>query len=191
MKKDVVIINGSVREGGNTDIIVGRLMEGALSSGIQPELIRLRDMQIGNCQGCYTCMKGPRCSQEDDMTEIRRSIEKAELLVLASPLYWCGVTGLMKTFLDRLFFYYHPDNRKLISGKSALIVTTMNQRDVEYEAEPLVEFYRRLLNCLGVKIKEMEFFPGIMEKAAVTGMTDYLQRAYHLGEDLRGLSGYK
>jgi multimeric flavodoxin WrbA len=38
-------------------------------------------------------------------------------LILASPLYWCGVTGLMKTFLDRLFFYYHPRNKDLISGK--------------------------------------------------------------------------
>ncbi len=98
------------------------------------------------------------------MTEIRNQINAAELMILVSPLYWCGVTGLMKTFLDRLFFYYHPENKALIAGKKAIIVTPMNQKNVDFESEVLVEFYNRLFGCLGVKIIDMFFFSDIMEK---------------------------
>ena len=187
MKNSVIIINGSIRKNGNTDIIVERIIEGAESSGIHPKLIYLRDMQIGNCKGCYTCMKGSQCSQQDDMTEIRSAIENSELLILASPLYWCGVTGIMKTFIDRLFFYYHPHNRKLLSGKKAIIVTPMNQKDVTHESEILVEFYRRLFNCLGIKMVGMEFFSNIMQKGAVLNISEYIERAYFLGKGLGDL----
>jgi multimeric flavodoxin WrbA len=51
-------------------------------------------------------------------------------MVFASPLYWWGVTGLMKTFIDRLLFYYYSKNRSLISGKKAIIVTRMAEKDV-------------------------------------------------------------
>jgi multimeric flavodoxin WrbA len=184
MNDIVLIINGSLRIKGNTDIIVERIIEGAQSSGVKPKLIQLRDKRIGNCKGCYTCMNTSECSQHDDMTEIRTAMENSDLLVLASPLYWCGVTGLMKTFIDRLFFYYHPHNRTLISGKKALIVTTMNQKDVEHEADILAEFYRRLLDCLGVRIVDMAFFAGVMGKGEVLKSPQYLEKAYRIGCNL-------
>ncbi|MFH1824342.1 MAG: NAD(P)H-dependent oxidoreductase [Candidatus Firestonebacteria bacterium] len=106
------------------------------------------------------------------------------MIVLASPLYWCSVTGLMKTFLDRLFFYYHPQNRSLILGKKAIIVTLMNQKDVAHESEVIVEFYNRLFNCLGVKIVDMVFFSDIMEKGAVLNKPEYTNQAYSIGKNL-------
>lgn len=121
------------------------------------------------------------------MTEIRNQINAAELMILASPLYWCGVTGLMKTFLDRLFFYYHLQNKGLITGKKAIIVTPMNQKNVDYESEVLVAFYNRLLGCLGVKIINMSFFNDIMEKGAVLKKPEYLKQAYAIGTNLKNL----
>jgi multimeric flavodoxin WrbA len=180
VKNEITIINGSVRRGGNTDIIVDKVIEGAYSSGIQPSHIQLKDKKLGNCTGCYTCMKGPACSQQDDMTDIRSAMENSDLIILASPLYWCGVTGLMKTFLDRLFFYYHPHTRTLISGKRAMVITTMNQKDVENETDILVKFYRRLFRCLGIEMVGMEFFGGIMERGSVLQFPEYLDRAYKL-----------
>jgi multimeric flavodoxin WrbA len=83
------------------------------------------------------------------MTKIRNFIQEGRLLIFASPLYWCGVTGLMKTFLDRLFFYYHAHTKLMIGGKRSIIVTPMNQSNVGYESETLIQFYDRLLNCPG------------------------------------------
>jgi len=72
----------------------------------------------------------------------------------------------------------------LISGKKAIIVTPMNQEDVNFESEVLVEFYIRLLDCLGVRIMEMFFFCNIMEKGAVSGKQEYLDKAYKIGTNL-------
>lgn len=184
MDESLLIINGATRINGNTDILVERIIVGAKDIGLNPVLIELRKKRISNCIGCYQCLKESKCSFQDDMTEIRNQINKAELIILASPLYWCGVTGLMKTFIDRLFFYYHPQNKPLIAGKKAIIVTPMNQSDVDFESQVLVEFYKRLLNCLGIKIMEMFFFSNIMGKGAVSGKPDYLDQAYKIGTNL-------
>ena len=184
MNDPVLIINGAARINGNTDLIIGRIIAGARYANVNPALITLRNKRISNCIGCYQCLKTSECSFDDDMTEIRALVEDAKFMVLASPLYWCGVTGLMKTFIDRLFFYYHPHTRPLISGKRAMILTPMNQKDVEFESQVLVEFYKRLLGCLNVEIVDMVFFSDIMEKGAVLGRPDYLDQAYRIGVSL-------
>jgi multimeric flavodoxin WrbA len=180
----VLIINGATRVNGNTDLLIERIIAGANDAGLNPVIIELRHKRISNCIGCYQCLNESRCSIRDDMTEIRDNISKVKMIIFASPLYWCGVTGLMKPFIDRLFFYYHPQNKPLISGKKAIIITPMNQKDVEFESEVLVEFYKRLFNCLGVKIVEMCFFSDIMEKGAVLGKPKYLEKAYMIGSSL-------
>ncbi len=187
MAESILIVNGATRINGNTDILVGKIIDGAKNTGLNPNLVELKNKNISNCIGCYTCLKKARCFFQDDMTEIRNFINESEVLIFASPLYWCGVTGLMKTFLDRLFFYYHPRNKDLISGEKAIIVTPMNQKNVDFESEVLVEFYKRLLDCLGVKIVEMFFFSDIMEKGAVLKKLEYLKQAYDIGTNLKDL----
>ncbi|GBE39183.1 iron-sulfur flavoprotein [bacterium BMS3Bbin08] len=187
MSESILIINGATRKNGNTDIIISRIIEGAKSNNFKPAIIELRNKNISNCIGCYTCLKDSKCFFEDDMTEIRNNINKTELIIFASPLYWCVVTGLMKTFLDRLFFYYHPHNKSLIAGKKAIIVTPMNQKDINSESEVLVDFYKRLFNCLGVKIVDMFFFNDIMAKGSVLDKPEHLEQAYSIGANLKKL----
>lgn len=184
MNKSPLIINGSTRVNGNTDIIIDKIIEGARSVDLVPSLIVLRDKQVSNCIGCFQCLEEYKCSINDDMNEIRNSIDKSELLIFASPLYWCGVTGLMKTFLDRLFCYYHPQNQKIIAGKKAIIVTPMNQMNIENESKILVEFYNRLFNCIGITVLDMLFFGDLMEKGAVINKPEYLEKAYSIGNEL-------
>jgi hypothetical protein len=72
----------------------------------------------------------------------------------------------------------------LIAGKQAIIVTPMNQKDIGVESGLLVEFYRCLFNCLGVRIVDMAFFAGIMEKGAVLSKPEHLKQAYRIGSNL-------
>lgn len=185
MNNSVIIVNGSTRPNGNTDILIDRVISGAKDVNLNPALIELRKKNVSNCIGCYQCLNSSKCSFDDDMTKIRSIMENSSLIVLASPLYWCGVTGLMKIFIDRLFFYYHPLNRPLISGKRAVILTPMNQNNVDFESQVLVEFYKRLLNCLGISIVDMIFFSGIMGKGEVMKKPEYLERAYGIGSSMR------
>lgn len=184
MRNSLLIINGAARPGGNTDTLVERVVAGASDVKLVPSVVQLRDKHISNCIGCYQCMRFSTCSFRDGMTEIRALIEDADLLVLASPLYWCGVTGLMKIFIDRLFFYYHPDTKPLISGKKTVILTPMNKKNVAFESQLLVEFYKRLFDCLGVEIIDMVFFSDIMGKGIVWERPEYLEQAYEIGTRL-------
>jgi len=187
MNRNVLIINGSARINGNTEIIVNKIIDGSKGNGVDINLYDLKNKNISDCIGCYNCMKESQCGIQDDMAEIYDAINKSELMILASPLYWCGVTALMKAFIDRLFLYYHPQNKKLIAGKKAIIITPMNQKDVEHESEVLVEFYKRLFNCLGVNIVDMFFYGGIMEKTKVMEKPKYIEQSYSLGKRLIGI----
>ena len=110
MKKKILVINGSLRNGGNTDVILQHFLNGAQKANIDLEYTILREKNIAGCKGCYYCYNHNQCSIKDEMTNIHQSIQKADLLVLASPMYWWGVTGLMKTFIDRLYMYYPKSN---------------------------------------------------------------------------------
>jgi multimeric flavodoxin WrbA len=187
MENSVLLINGSIRVDGNTDILVAKITEGAKDIGINTSLIELKNKKILNCNGCYVCLNKSTCSLEDDMTDIYNQINKAEIMIFLSPLYWCGVTGLMKTFIDRLFFYYHPQNKKLISGKKAIIVTVMNQKDTTQETEILIDFYNRLFASLEIKLSDKFLFGDVMGKGAILNKDEYLHQAYSIGRNLNKL----
>ena len=75
MKKSLLIINGATRPGGNTDILVERVVAGASDVNLAPSVVELRNKQISNCIGCYQCLRISTCSFRDETTEIRALIE--------------------------------------------------------------------------------------------------------------------
>jgi len=181
---NILVINGAPRAKGNTDLLLERFAHGVALSGAVLKVVDLRTRQIGDCIGCYQCSRDSKCSLEDDMQEIRSAFEESDLLVFACPVYWSGVPGMMKTFIDRLFLYYHQQNRALVSGKRALVLSPLNQLDVLHETAPMVEFFERLFSCLGIEKLGMHFFSGIMKKGVALQRPDYLERAFQLGKSL-------
>jgi multimeric flavodoxin WrbA len=185
MSNPVIIIDGSTRESGNTDTLLSELIRGANDSGINLDRYFLRNLNIADCIGCCQCLHERTCHFDDAMTDIRKSLMEAQLIIFASPLYWCEVTGLMKIFVDRLYFFHHPENRPMIAGKKAIVLTTLGEKDnTEYESSVLVEFYKRFLNSLGFIILDMMFFDDLMDDDAVRKRPEYLERAYLTGKSL-------
>ena len=101
----IVVFDGGPRNANfsKTTFMVNHFCRGAKSAGAEVEYIKLKDMNINPCTGCYTCWtKTPgECVFKDDMTDLRLKSRKADLVVFASPLYVYNVTGIMKNFLDR------------------------------------------------------------------------------------------
>ncbi|MEA3231378.1 MAG: NAD(P)H-dependent oxidoreductase, partial [Thermodesulfobacteriota bacterium] len=104
--RKIVVFDGGPRNKkySKTTFMVNHFCRGAKSAGAEIEYVRLKDMQINSCTGCYTCWtKTPgECIFQDDMTDLRLKFRKADLIVFASPLYIFNVTGIMKNFLDRI-----------------------------------------------------------------------------------------
>ncbi|MFO7962555.1 MAG: flavodoxin family protein [Desulfobacterales bacterium] len=100
----VLAFNGSPRKAkGATDRILQQFMEGAREAGADTETIYLADHRINYCTGCFNCwlVRPGTCVHNDDMPAIQEKMDHADVLVYASPVYVDGVTGQMKTFMDR------------------------------------------------------------------------------------------
>lgn len=107
----ITVFNGSPRgEKGNTHRIVREFLRGAESAGAEVANVFLVDKEIRHCRGCFVCwtVTPGQCVIKDDMTELLDMISSSDVIVMASPLYVDHVTGIMKTFLDRIIPLVQP-----------------------------------------------------------------------------------
>ena len=114
---NVLVINGSPRAKGNSDILCDEFIRGAEEAGHQVEKISLREKKIFPCKACYACFRTGSCVQKDDMAEILRKAEKADVLLLASPTYFLTMSGQMKVMIDRLLPKWQG-----LEGKEAYVI---------------------------------------------------------------------
>ena len=97
----VLALNGSPRKGGNTEVLLAAVIQGMEQAGGQAEVIRLCDLTIQPCIGCGGCDETGRCVLEDDMVPLYDKIIAAKRVIVASPIYFYGITAQAKAFVDR------------------------------------------------------------------------------------------
>lgn len=101
MSKKVLILSGSPREGGNSDLLCDEFAKGAVESGNEVEKIRVAEKNIACCRACYACKNSGKCVIKDDMAEVLQKMIDADVLVLASPVYFYSIDAQLKAVIDR------------------------------------------------------------------------------------------
>lgn len=101
MNKNVLVISASPRKGGNSDTLCDEFIRGAQESGNHAEKIFLASKNIKYCIGCGVCNTTQKCVQKDDMAEILDKMVEADVIVLATPVYFYTMDAQMKTLIDR------------------------------------------------------------------------------------------
>ena len=102
--KNILIISSSPRRNGNSQLLCNQFKKGAEDKGNHVDMIRIMDQNIGFCRACDGCMRnGGTCILRDDMANILNLYQKADVLVLATPVYFYGISAQMKTFIDRTY----------------------------------------------------------------------------------------
>ena len=102
--KNVLIISSSPRKNGNTNCLCEQFKKGAEDKGHHVDLVRIMEKKIGFCLACDACMKnGGKCVQKDDMAAILDLYNKADVLVLATPVYFYGISDQLKGLIDRTY----------------------------------------------------------------------------------------
>ena len=101
MSKNVLVISTSLRKGGNSDTLADEFVRGARESGNLVEKVTLSDRTIGFCKGCLVCQSTRRCVLRDDGDTIVQKMLTADVIAFATPIYYYGMSGQMKTLLDR------------------------------------------------------------------------------------------
>lgn len=111
----VLIISSSPRKGGNSDVLCDQFAKGAVEAGHEVEKVNLREKRLSPCRACYACMENHVCAIQDDMAEIFPKLVAADVIVLASPVYFYSVCSQMKMLLDRCLV-----NHKAIANKQLI-----------------------------------------------------------------------
>lgn len=143
MSKTILMVTGSPRAGGNTDMLAEAFRKGAEAAGHTVLLYDAGKKNILPCKDCGTCYaKGVPCSFADDFNETEELLHKADVVALLSPLYWYTFSSQMKLFLDKLKAYgAHP-----IKAHESVLITCGAVADEE-RFSGLVETYRQI--CRG------------------------------------------
>ena len=110
----IVVLNGSPRPKGNTAALIDAFKEGAESKGHQVSVLQVGTMKITGCKGCEYChTKGNgACVQKDDMAEVYPALAESEMLLLASPVYYHGLTGQLQSVVSRFYAVGAPAAKK-------------------------------------------------------------------------------
>lgn len=99
----IVVLVGSMRKGGNTDLLSQAFAEGANENN-DVEIVSVADYKVNPCIGCNSCFtrEGNECFQNDDMSIIYEKLRSADIVVAASPVYFYGISAELKAMIDRL-----------------------------------------------------------------------------------------
>ena len=174
--KKVLILSGSPRKGGNSDILCDRFAQGAREAGNQVEKIRVADKKIGYCHACYYCREhAGECAIKDDMAEILQKMIDADVIVLASPVYFYSIDAQLKAVIDRTVARWLE-----VKNKEFYYIVTC--ADTEKSATlTTLDCFLGYADCVnGAKEMGVIYGTGVYEKGKIEGTPAYRQ-AYETG----------
>ncbi len=165
MKKNVLIVSSSPRRAGNSDLLCDQFLQGAQEAGHHAEKLFLRDFKVNYCVGCGHCVENKGvCTQKDDMADMAQKLRKADVIVLATPVYFYTLSAQLKTFIDRCCPYYTQ-----LTDKDFYFILTAAETDLDLMTRT-VESLRGFTSCLDrPREKGIVYGVGAWEKGEIVG----------------------
>ncbi|MFO7459549.1 MAG: flavodoxin family protein [Desulfatiglandales bacterium] len=183
----VLGIYGSPRKGGNTDQLLDKALEGARAAGAEVNTVYVRDLQMCGCIECGGCDKTGKCVVEDDMQRVYPLLEEADVIFLASPIFFYSVTAQVKALIDRVQAMWAkqqleqtPDEmNRYKRGRGYLITVGATRGKNLFEGAQMVARY--FFDALNMSYEGGIFFRSLEKKTAVKENPETLQEAFNLG----------
>ncbi|MGF0053202.1 flavodoxin family protein [Catenibacterium mitsuokai] len=174
--KNILIISSSPRRNGNSQLLCNQFMQGAQDKGHHVDMIRIIDQNIGFCRACDGCVRnGGTCILKDDMADILDLYQKADVLVLATPVYFYGISAQMKAFIVRAYPIWEHLGKKdvyyIISAGLGEDIVERSLGDLDGFVEHLEEY----------EIKGKLYATNVMDAGLVKNQDIYKQ-AYEMGD---------
>lgn len=178
MSKKVLIISASPRRGGNSDTLCDQFMAGAKEAGNVVEKVFLRDKKINYCTACYACKNDGTCVQKDDAAQVLDKMREADVILMATPVYFYTMNGQMKTLIDRTVPLYSR-----MSDKDMYFIATAAVGS-KSAIDRTIEEFRGFMDCYS-NFREK----GIIKAAGVWNIgdvkeTSYMDEAYKMGKNV-------
>lgn len=177
--KNVLILSSSPRRRGNSDTLCDEFMRGVVEAGHAVEKIFLGDKTINYCTGCSMCsLHGKPCPQKDDMAEILEKMLSADIIIMATPVYFYTMSAQMKTLIDRCCGLY----TKMTDKEFYFIVTAAE--DDKSKIERTIDTFQGFLDCLeNPTVKGVVYGLGVWHKGDIEG-NKAMSESYLMGQKL-------
>jgi multimeric flavodoxin WrbA len=181
----IVVVLGSPRPQGNSSTLTRSFLKAAGERGAEITEYFLNQMNFKGCQGCGGCKtKSQTCILEDDLTPVLQAVRDADLLLLASPVYFGDLSGQLKCFFDRTYSCINPDfSMRMPPGKTAVIVLTQANPDPDNfnDIFPRYERWLKIYGCDPIRLlREV----GVRDPGEVASQAPALDAAAALAREL-------
>ena len=178
--KKILILSGSPRKGGNSDLLCDEFMRGAIESGNEVEKIRVTEKKIGYCSACYYCQKsGGVCAKKDDMADVLQKMIDADVIVLSSPVYFYSIDAQLKAVIDRTVARWTE-----VKDKEFYYIVTCADEERESQ-ERTIECFRGYADCVeGAVEKGIIYGTGVYTPGEIKD-TPAFREAYQLGHGVK------
>ena len=176
---NILILSGSPRRGGNTELLVEAFVKGA-SQKHHVEVVSVHDYKVNPCMGCNACFKSESnsCVQKDDMPLIYEKMAVADMLVIASPVYFYGLSAQLKAVIDR---FHNPIRDTYHIKKTALLLVGAASLPELFDG--ILAQYQLCLNFFKLEDAGRVLVRGVKDKGDIKN-TDALNEAFELGKTI-------
>ena len=181
----IVAVLGSPRPQGNSAGLARQFLAAAREQGAEVQEYSLNKMTYQGCQGCLKCKtETDFCVLKDEAAPILAAIKEAQILVLASPVYYGDLIGQLKCFFDRTFSYFNPDfSSRVPPGKKAVLILAQANPDPEEFAD-IYPRYKRWLKLYGFDPVYLLRAVGVRDLGDIDGRPELLNQAADLARDI-------
>lgn len=186
--KKIVALLGSPRREGNSETIAARIMDTCKDLGAETTAFPLNELAYKGCQACMACKSGSeKCVVADDLAAVLDAVAEADVLIMASPIYFGEITGQLKCALDRMYSFLKPDYMtnsnpsRLAPGKKCVFVLTQgNPSSSEFDVFPK---YERFFKWFGYEMHAIRGL-GMRPKTDAADNSELMKQAEELGKEL-------
>ncbi len=185
----IVAVLGSPRAQSNSTTLARAFLQGAAGLGAETKEYFLNRMDFQGCQGCGGCKTtSDHCLKEDELSAALEEVKAADVLVLASPVYFGDVSGQMKCFFDRTYSYLNPDfSSRVPAGKQAVVILVQANPDEKQFAD-IFPRYERWLKLYGYDPIHLLRATGVHEPGVVKQHAALMDRIATLARQVVGKS---
>lgn len=175
--KNVLVVSTSLRKNGNSEKLADAFVNGAKDAGHNVEKVDLIGREIKFCIGCLTCHKTQRCVFQDDSVEIVDMMEKADVIVFSTPIYYYEMAGQMKTLLDRSNRLYTAD----YNFRDIYLLATAAE-DEESAIDGALKGMQGWGDCFEYATLKGSLLAGGVDIINSTPRKEFLDKAYQMGK---------
>ncbi|MFH1074642.1 MAG: flavodoxin family protein [Candidatus Firestonebacteria bacterium] len=190
----ILAVMGSPRKNGITSTLANEILEGARENHHSPEVLYLSELKLADCRGCMSCREESVCIfRGDDIGVLEEAVKRADLLILASPVHWGNISGLMLKAIERLFGFFIMEQplgfpvKRNGKGKKAILVTSCSTpfpfNWIFNQTRSVFSRFNEICKYSGIRIINKLALPGTLTRKEVPAA--FIAKARKIGKNIK------